>query len=135
MLKNKVIEIQSKNLILWTPCYYAHVFFILSLGKSLKLSRNSTPLIWTPINVDNEQLLHVQSTDSHRKSTSLMPTPHCKLCEPSVIQIDLLKVKKPSVDSLSLILELQVQQRGCRFQTTNFRHQTSCAEKGFDQVI
>ena len=25
--KNKVIEIQL-NLILWTPCYYAHVFFI-----------------------------------------------------------------------------------------------------------
>ena len=36
-----------------------------------------------------------------------MLTPHCKVCEPSVIQVDLLKVEKPSVDSLSLLPELQ----------------------------
>ena len=135
MLKNKEIEIQS-NLILWTPCHYALVFFILSLGKTFKLSRNSTPLIWTPIDVEYEHLLRVQSTDSHRKSTSLMPTPHCKVCEPRVIQVELLKVEKPSLDNLSLFPEIQIQQRGCRyFQTTNFQHQTSSAEKGFDQVI
>ena len=65
-----------------------------------------------------------------------MPTPHCKVCEPRVIQVELLKVEKPSLDNLSLFPEIQIQQRGCRyFQTTNFQHQTSSAEKGFDQVI
>ena len=74
----------------------------LSLGKVHTIS--STRLIRTPINVDNGHLFLAQSTDSHRKSTSLMWTLHYQLYV--VINLSFLKVKSPSVDSMSMFWAL-----------------------------
>ena len=51
-----------------------------------------TRLIRTPINAGNGHLFHAQSTDSHRKSTSLKRILHCQVCE--VIDLSFLKVIK-----------------------------------------
>lgn len=56
------------------------------LGKPL-YSDNSTCLIWTPVNADNRYLFLAQSTDSHRKTTTL----HYQQC--AVISLSFLKVK------------------------------------------
>ena len=74
----------------------------LSLGKVHTIS--STRLIRTPINVDNGHLFLAQSTDSHRKSTSLMWTLHYQLYV--VINLSFLKVKSPSVDSMLMFWAL-----------------------------
>ena len=74
----------------------------LSLGKVHTIS--STRLMRTPINVDNGHLFLAQSTDSHRKSTSLMWTLHYQLYV--VINLSFLKVKSPSVDSMSMFWAL-----------------------------
>ena len=58
---------------IWTPPYYGQLS--LSLGEALTFSVNLTHLIWTPINADNRHLFPAQSTESHRKSTSVMRTP------------------------------------------------------------
>ena len=57
---------------IWTPPYYGQLS--LSLGKALTVSLNVTHLIWTPINADNRHLFLAQSTESDRKSTSVMRT-------------------------------------------------------------
>ena len=49
------------------------------------------------LNADNGHFFLAQSTDSHRKSTSLMQTLDYQLC--AVIDLSFLKVKRPSVDS------------------------------------
>ena len=46
----------------------------------------------TPLNLDNGHLFHAQSTDSHRKSTSLIWTLHYQVC--AVIDLPFLKVIK-----------------------------------------
>ena len=43
-------------------------------GETLTFSVNLTHLIWTPVNADNRHLFLAQSTESHRKSTSVMRT-------------------------------------------------------------
>ena len=55
---------------MWTP----REQFSLSLEKALPFPLNSTHLIRTPINANNRHLFLDQSTDSQRKSTSLMQT-------------------------------------------------------------
>ena len=60
------------------------------LGKP-RCSDNSTCLIRTPVNANNRQLFLAQSTDSHRKTTSLMRTLHYHLC--ALISLSFLKVK------------------------------------------
>ena len=45
-----------------------------------------------PLNTDNGHLFPAQSTDSHRKSTSLMRILHCQVC--AVIDLSFLKVIK-----------------------------------------
>ena len=67
------------------------------LGKPL-YSDNSTCLIRTPVNVDNRHLFLAQSTDSHRKTTSLMRTLHYQLC--AVISLSFLKVKNLQLTAL-----------------------------------
>ena len=49
------------------------------------------------LNADNGHFFLAQSTDSHRKSTSLMQTLDYQLW--TVIDLSFLKVKRPSVDS------------------------------------
>ena len=56
-------------------------FFALSLGKALTFSLNSTRFIRTPVNTDNGHLHLAQSTDFHRKPTTLMGTLHYQLCK------------------------------------------------------
>ena len=66
-------------------------------AKALALSVNNlTSLILTPLNADNGPLFLAQSTDSHRRSFSLMLTLHCQLCA--------LKIPFPfeTVDSMSI---------------------------------
>ena len=92
------------------------------LGKPL-YSDNSTCLIWAPVNADNRHLFLAQSTDSRRKTTSLMQTLHYQLC--AVISLSFLKGKKPSVDCISMFPALQF--TGSDY----FWHQTSYAENGF----
>ena len=46
----------------------------------------------TPINAGNGHLFYAQSTDSHRKTTSLMRILHCQVC--AVIDLSFLKVIK-----------------------------------------
>ena len=72
-------------------------------GKHIQ-SLNSTRLIGTPINTDNGHLFLAQSTNSHRKSTLLMWTLHYQLYV--VINLSFLKVKSPSVDSMSMFCAL-----------------------------
>ena len=60
----------TKTCLIWTP----HEQFSLSLEKALPFPLNSTHLIRTPINANNRRLFLDQSTDSQRKSTSLMQT-------------------------------------------------------------
>ena len=53
-----------------TPHFYRQL--ALSLGKALTFSLNLTCSIWIPVDADNRHLFPAQSTDSHRKSTSLI---------------------------------------------------------------
>ena len=87
-----------------TPCYYGQ--FSLSLGKVHTFSLNSTHLIRTPVNADNVHLFLAQSTNSHRKSNSLILTLHYQLCV-VIINLSFFKVKNLSVDSMSMFLGLK----------------------------
>ena len=76
MLKTKTAEPDIRQT--RTPCYSGK--FSLSLGKALTSS----------LNTYNGHLFLAQSTDSHRKLTSLMRTLHHQLCA----DFSFLKVKK-----------------------------------------
>ena len=78
-----------------TPCYYGQ--FSLSMVKALTFSSNSNKLIRTP-DADKGHYFLAQLTNSHWKSTTVMPTLHNQLC--IVINVSFLKAKKPSVDSM-----------------------------------
>ena len=57
-------------------------------AKALALAINNlTSLILTPLNADNGPLFLAQSTDSHRRSISLMLTLHCQLCAVKYISL------------------------------------------------
>ena len=86
-----------------TPRYYGQ--FSLSLGKVHTFSLNSSCLIPTSANADNVHFFLAQSTNSHRKSTSLILTLHYQLCV--VINLSFFKVKNLSVDSMSMFLGLK----------------------------
>ena len=86
-----------------TPRYYGQ--FSLSLGKIHTFSLNSTRLIRTSVNADNGHLFLAQSTNSHRKSTLLMPTLHYQLCV--VINLSFFQVKNLSVDRMSMFPALK----------------------------
>ena len=87
-----------------TPRYYRQ--FSLSLGKVHTFSLNSTHLIRTPVNADNVHLFLAQSTNSHRKSNSLILTLHYQLCV-VIINLSFFKVKNLSVDSMLMFLGLK----------------------------
>ena len=93
---------------------------------------NSTCLIRT-LNADHGLSFLAQSTESHRKSTSLMQTPiNCLL---SVIDLANFKVgKKPSVKSMSNSSEPYSSPRKGWIVDANFRlfwHQSGYAESNF----
>ena len=88
-----------------TSAWYGHLVIVDSFlcprgKKALTFSPNSTRLISTPVNADNRHLFLAQSTNSHGKPTSLMWSLHYQLC--AVIDLSFLKVKNPSVDSMSM---------------------------------
>ena len=85
-----------------TPCYYGQ--FSLSMGNALTFSSNSNKLIRTP-DADKGHYFLAQLTDSHWKSTTVMPILHNQLC--IVINVSFLKAKKPSVDSMLMFPVLQ----------------------------
>ena len=95
-----IIVIDKTNLGVQLHVYY-YGQFSLSLGNALTFSLNPTCLIRTPINVGNRHLFLAQSTNSHRKPTSLMRTLHYQWC--AEIDLSILKVKKPSVDSILML--------------------------------
>ena len=64
-------------------------------GKAHTFSLNSTDLIRTLVYTYNGHQFLAQSTDSHRKSTSLMRTLHYVLL--AVIDFSFLKVKSPQL--------------------------------------
>ena len=101
----------------WTPHYYGQ--FLLSPGKVHTFSLNSTHLIRTPVNADNVHLFLAQSTNSHRKSTSLILTLHYQLCV-VIINLSFFKVKNLSVDSMSMFPGLKYT-RYDNLQTSIFR--------------
>ena len=115
--------VQLNPAALRTPRYYG--YFSLFLGEALTFSLNSTRLIWTPVNTDNVRLFLAQSTDSQRKSSSLMRTLHYQLCaliEPSSSNVK----KKPSADSISMFQAYSTQDRvncRCPFQTIMALHE------------
>ena len=87
-----------------TRRYYGQ--FSLSLGKVLTFSLNSTRFtIGTPVNAENGHIFLTQTTNFHRKPTSLMRTLRNQLC--AVIDLSSLNVKHPSVDSMSMFPALQ----------------------------
>ena len=101
-----------------TPCYYRQ--FSLSLGKVHTFSLNSTHLIRTPVNADNVHYLFLaQSTNSHRKSTSLILTLHYQLCV-VIINLSFFKVKNLSVDSMQMFPGIKYT-RYDNLQTSIFR--------------
>ena len=57
-------------------------------------------------NADNVHLFLAQSTNSHRKSNSLILTLHYQLCV-VIINLSFFKVKNLSVDSMSMFLGLK----------------------------
>ena len=92
------------------------------LGKPL-YSDNSTCLIWAPVNADNRHLFLAQSTDSRRKTTSLMQTLHYQLC--AVISLSFLKVKNLQLTAF------RCSQHYSSLVQTIFGKKTSYAENGF----
>ena len=87
-----------------TTRYYGQFSF--SQGKVHIFSLNSSCLVRTSANADNGHLFLAQSTNSHRKSTSLKPTLHYQLCV-VIINLSFFKVKNLSVDSMSMSLGLK----------------------------
>ena len=113
------------------PRYYGQLS--LSLEKALEFSLNSTCLIRTLVNANHGLSFLAQSTESHRKSSSLMQTPiNCLL---SVIDLSIFKVgKKPSAKSTSNISEPYSSPREGWIVDANFRlfwHQSGYAESDF----
>ena len=88
--------------LIWTPCYYGQ--FLCPWWKPSNFSSNSNKLIRTP-DADKGHYFLAQLTDSHWKSTMVMPTLHNQLC--IVINVSFVKVKKPSDDSMSILPVLQ----------------------------
>ena len=78
--------------------------FLCPWSKPSNFSSNSNKLIRTP-DADKGHYFLAQLTDSHWKSTMVMPTLHNQLC--IVINVSFLKVKKPSDDSMSILPVLQ----------------------------
>ena len=91
------VETRFKHIrLIRTPRYYGQLS--LSLGKVLTFSQNLTRLIRTPVDTDNRHLFLPQSTDSHRKPTSLMWTLHYQPC--AVIDLSFLEARKPLFESM-----------------------------------
>ena len=102
--------------LIWIPCYYGQF---------------SNKLIWTP-DADKGHYFLAQLSDSHWKSTIVMWTLHNQLC--IVINVSFLKVKKPSVDSMSIFPVLQYTGLWWLLTSCNFRlfwQQTSQAKNSF----
>ena len=80
----------------------------------------------TPINAENGDLYLAQSTDFHRKATSILSiirALHCQLC--TVIDLSFLKVKNISLDIMSSTPD----KMNCSRQFRLFQHQKSYSER------